>query len=115
MTGASRGIGFALVQQLARRDDAVIFAGARNPSTADQLNSLAKSVPEGKVTVVKLDSESDEDAEAAAKVVQGKVDKVDVLIANAGEFFVFQGQGGSQANTLTRSLSARRRPRGRTG
>lgn len=85
MTGASRGIGFALVQQLAKRDNVLIFAGARNPATSDQLNALVKSLPEGKVHVVKLDSVSDEDAEAAAKFVQEKTDKVDVLIANAGE------------------------------
>lgn len=35
--------------------------------------------------MVKLDSVSDEDAEATAKFVQEKTDKVDVLIANAGE------------------------------
>jgi hypothetical protein len=34
-----------------------------------------------RVHVVKLDSVSDEDAEAAAKFVQEKTDKVDVLIA----------------------------------
>lgn len=84
VTGASRGIGFALVEQLAKRENVLIFAGARNPATSDQLNALAKSLPEGKVYVVKLDSVSDEDAEAAAKFVQEKTDKVDVLIANAG-------------------------------
>ncbi|GAA5882762.1 hypothetical protein JCM3774_003259 [Rhodotorula dairenensis] len=84
VTGASRGIGFALVQQLSKRDNVLVFAGARDPSTSNQLNALAQSLPEGKVVVVKLDSVSDEDAEAAAKLVQQKADKVDVLIANAG-------------------------------
>lgn len=85
VTGASRGIGFALVEQLAKRDNVLIFAGARNPATSDQLNALVKSLPEGKLYVVKLDSVSDEDAEAAARFVREKTDKVDVLIANAGE------------------------------
>ncbi|GAA5982939.1 hypothetical protein JCM10908_006839 [Rhodotorula pacifica] len=89
VTGASRGIGFALVEQLSERDNVLIFAGARIPSTADKLNALVKSAGEGKIVVVKLDSTSDEDAKEAAKVVQAKTDKVDVLIANAGDAFGF--------------------------
>ena len=85
VTGANRGIGFALVEQLASRDNILIFAGARDPSKADRLNQLAQE-KQGKIVVVKLDVTSEEDAKKAAEMVKEKVSKVDVLIANAGEF-----------------------------
>ncbi|KWU45291.1 NAD(P)-binding protein [Rhodotorula sp. JG-1b] len=83
VTGANRGIGFALVEQLATRDNVLIFAGARDPSKADRLNQLAQE-QQGKIVVVKLDATSEEDAKKAAETVKEKVSKVDVLIANAG-------------------------------
>ncbi|GAA6021589.1 hypothetical protein JCM10207_005076 [Rhodosporidiobolus poonsookiae] len=82
ISGANRGIGFGLVKSLASRPNVLIFATARNPSKADALNSLAKET--GNIEVVKLESVSEEDAHAAAKLVEEKVGRVDVLIANAG-------------------------------
>lgn len=61
----------------------MIFAGARNPSTASQLQSLAKEYP-SKVHVVKLTSCDKADNEAAVAEVKRVAGKLDVVIANAG-------------------------------
>ncbi|GAA6048660.1 hypothetical protein JCM3770_002006 [Rhodotorula araucariae] len=82
VSGANRGIGLGLVSALARRDNVLVFAGARDPSKADALNVLAKET--GRVVVVKLESTSEEDAKAAAEIVKAKVGKLDYLVANAG-------------------------------
>lgn len=84
VTGANRGIGFGLVEALANRSGVLVFATARDPARADRLNKLAEE-NKGKVVVVKLEVTSDEDAKKAAEEVKKYTDKVDVLIANAGE------------------------------
>lgn len=83
MSGATRGLGLGLVKNLSSRPNTIVFAGARDPSIADELNALVAKSKE-KLHVVKLVSGSEEDAKAAAKIVQEKTGKLDVLIANAG-------------------------------
>ncbi|BGO98452.1 putative oxidoreductase [Rhodotorula toruloides] len=63
ISGASRGVGFAITSLLAQRKDVLIFAGTRDTAKSVQLNELAQ----------KND-----------KVIQVKLEKVDFLIANAG-------------------------------
>jgi len=82
VSGANRGIGLGLVQQLVKRDNVLLFAGARDPTKATALNSLAEET--GRIVIVKLESTSEEDAKAAAQLVKDKVGKLDYLIANAG-------------------------------
>ncbi|GAA5903384.1 hypothetical protein JCM8208_001905 [Rhodotorula glutinis] len=82
VSGANRGIGSGLVEQLVKRDNVLVFAGARDPTKATALNSLADET--GRVVVVKLESTSEADAKAAAQLVKDKVGKLDYLIANAG-------------------------------
>ncbi|GAA6033987.1 hypothetical protein JCM8097_000635 [Rhodosporidiobolus ruineniae] len=82
VSGATRRIGFEVVKQLSSRPDTLVFAGARDPSKAEALNTLAKE--RGNVEVVKLSSTSEEEAGAAAKVIEEKAGKVDVVFANAG-------------------------------
>ncbi|BGP07067.1 hypothetical protein JCM10049v2_002897 [Rhodotorula toruloides] len=82
ISGATRGIGFALTSLLAQRDDVLIFAGARDPANALPLQELAKKT--GKVVPVKLEAANEQDAAALAELVQEKAGKVDVLINNAG-------------------------------
>jgi NAD(P)-dependent dehydrogenase (short-subunit alcohol dehydrogenase family) len=72
-----------LVRQLAERKDApVVFATARKPKEAHELNALAAKLPNVHVVeadlVKKLDS--------AAAEVKKHVDGVDVLIVNGAEF-----------------------------
>jgi hypothetical protein len=74
--------GFGLVQHLAVRDDVIVFAGARNPSSATALNELATK-HQGKVHVVKLTSADEADNRAAVDEIKKTVGRLDVVIANA--------------------------------
>ena len=77
------GIGFGIITALVKRPNVYIYAGARSPSTATQLNELASAHP-GVLEVVQLASASVPDAEAIAKLIEAKFGKLDVIIANAG-------------------------------
>ncbi|KAJ3024327.1 hypothetical protein HKX48_000002 [Thoreauomyces humboldtii] len=93
ITGASRGLGFALTERLAStRPDVLIFATARNPSTATALQTLSSKHPN--VHVLKLEGTSSDDARSVAS----EVDRItsgsdglgggglDVVVANAGVY-----------------------------
>ncbi|BGP31086.1 hypothetical protein JCM10296v2_002850 [Rhodotorula toruloides] len=80
ISGASRGIGFAITSVLAQCGNVLIFAGARDLRSA-QLNELAQK-SSGKVIPVKLESTSVEDAAALAKTVEEKAGKVDYVLAS---------------------------------
>ncbi|KAJ3039986.1 hypothetical protein HDV00_011541 [Rhizophlyctis rosea] len=84
ITGANRGIGFALVSALAKRENTTIFATARDPTKATDLQTLAKSNPN--LHIVKLESGSIADAQAAAEYVSKTTEDggLDIVIANAG-------------------------------
>lgn len=86
-----------MVQQLSARPDTIVFAGVRNlPLAADsQLQALSDKLP-GNVIPVKINSADEADNFAAAEFVKSKVGKVDVLIANAGEFLLDQTPPTSQ-------------------
>ncbi|PBK79956.1 NAD(P)-binding protein [Armillaria gallica] len=84
ITGANRGIGLALVNELAANNsDISIFAGVRNPSTATNLQELSKKYP-GKITIVKYISADEEGNKALAKEIETKHGHLDVVIACAG-------------------------------
>lgn len=79
VTGANRGIGFALAGQYAARGWTVI-ATARDPGGADELRALARA--SDNVRVEKLDVTSDGSVRRLAKKYAGQ--PIDVLINNAG-------------------------------
>ncbi|KAL1691080.1 hypothetical protein GGG16DRAFT_54311 [Schizophyllum commune] len=83
VTGANRGIGLAIVTALSARPDAVVFAGARDPSRADDLNALARAHTD-RVHVVKVVSADKETNEASIEEVKRVIGRLDVVIANAG-------------------------------
>ncbi|KZT54355.1 NAD(P)-binding protein [Calocera cornea HHB12733] len=83
VSGANRGIGLGLVTSLAARDNVVVFAGARNPSSASDLKTLQAKYP-GKVHILKLTSADAADNTAAAEEIKRVTGKLDVVIANAG-------------------------------
>ena len=82
VTGANRGIGYAVVEKIAARPNTLIYATTRDPFKADKLQQLAKH--HSNVRIVKLSVTSDEDHQAAAKQVEAEAGRVDVLLANAG-------------------------------
>jgi NAD(P)-dependent dehydrogenase (short-subunit alcohol dehydrogenase family) len=73
VTGANRGIGAAVVQEMLKADVAKIYAAARDPKT---LPSFA----DARVVPLQLDITSDTSVSAAAAIATD----VDVLINNAG-------------------------------
>ncbi len=81
ITGADRGLGFALCEALLQRGWRV-FAGQYMPNWP-QLSLLSERYPE-KLHVIPLDVSSDESVKSAAMQVSSIADHVDILINNAG-------------------------------
>ncbi|KAJ6495515.1 hypothetical protein DFH09DRAFT_1448649 [Mycena vulgaris] len=81
ISGANRGIGYALAASLAARPNTVVFAGSRDPA-AQSLKDLAAKHPN--VHPVKLTSADQADNEAAIAEIQKIAGQLDVIIANAG-------------------------------
>ena len=77
VTGASSGIGRAIVEYLAARGDRV-FAGARSDRAIGELGRLPNVVP------VRLDVTQAESVDAAVAHVCGLTDTLDALVNNAG-------------------------------
>lgn len=83
ISGANRGIGFAITGIISKRDNHVVYAGVRNPDAADALIKLSKERP-GAIKIVKLTSGSSNDAEAVSEQINQEYGYVNVVIANAG-------------------------------
>ncbi|MDO5744428.1 MAG: SDR family NAD(P)-dependent oxidoreductase, partial [Micrococcaceae bacterium] len=83
VTGANAGIGFWTSLQLAQRGAEIIMA-CRNPSKAEAAAAAIRSrVPQARLRVVAMDV-SDLGSVAAAVEELGTLERLDVLIANAG-------------------------------
>ncbi|MEM7111693.1 MAG: SDR family oxidoreductase [Chloroflexota bacterium] len=81
ITGANRGLGWAMVQQLAQTDG-IVFAGCRSPQSSADLQALAAK--NDNIYMVQLDVADENSVMAAAKVIAAETEKIDVLINNAG-------------------------------
>ena len=81
VTGADRGLGFALSKGLLERGWHV-FAGQYMPEWPE-LAALASQFP-GRLDIVSLDVSSIESVYAAAQAVSQRTDHLDLLISNAG-------------------------------
>lgn len=94
VTGANRGIGFAIVRQLARLGVLAVI-GARDPAdgaaAAEKLKSEGLDCP-----VVALDVTREEDGAAAVAEVQRLYGRLDVLVNNAA--VLIDGPGGFKAS-----------------
>ncbi|KAF8885511.1 hypothetical protein BD779DRAFT_1533544 [Infundibulicybe gibba] len=85
ITGSSRGIGFAIVEELLKDKNNFVIASARSPQTATGLQDLAKKFPKEQLAIVQFDITDYESikrgaAEATALCPNG----LDYLINNAG-------------------------------
>ncbi|KAJ7084512.1 hypothetical protein B0H15DRAFT_989124 [Mycena belliarum] len=81
VTGANRGIGYALVATLAARPNTTVFAGARDPA-AQSLKDLAAKHPN--VHALKVTNGDVADNEAAIAEIKRIAGRLDVVIPNAG-------------------------------
>lgn len=83
VTGSNRGVGYDLVLALLKRySNAVLYAGARDPASAHDLNELARKDP--RVHVIKLVADDEESNKSAVGEVKKVTDRLDIVIANAG-------------------------------
>ncbi|KAF5594978.1 hypothetical protein FPCIR_4602 [Fusarium pseudocircinatum] len=87
VTGANRGIGFAIVQAIATRlPSSTIVLGSRKKGAAQEaIESLIDSGIKTKLGYVDLDIENDASIEAAVATLEQEYGKLDVLINNAGK------------------------------
>jgi short-subunit dehydrogenase len=78
VTGASRGIGRALVEALASKPLEVVLAGVRDPESFEAPVGSAAVVP------VRLDLSSQASIEHCLGELRDRIDSVDLLVNNAG-------------------------------
>ncbi|MGB1285776.1 MAG: SDR family oxidoreductase [Aggregatilineales bacterium] len=84
ITGTNRGIGLELVRQYAQQsDDNVIFATARTPEKATDLNALASEY-DGRIHILQLDINDEASRNTALATISQHTDKLDIMINNAG-------------------------------
>ena len=99
VTGAGRGIGFALTKALLGRGDAVI-ATVRSPAGAEALAPLRG--PDSSLEIIELDVLDEASLARFGAALDGR--PIDVLIANAGAYI---GRGGlDDAETDKRAFEA---------
>ncbi|MYD10922.1 MAG: SDR family oxidoreductase [Chloroflexi bacterium] len=83
ITGANRGIGYALVEEYLSQSDARVYATCRNPDDAAALNALADANPD-RLRILQLDVDDEASIARAVGAVAYDTDSLDVLINNAG-------------------------------
>lgn len=83
VTGGTRGIGRAIVKELASRGSLVAFTYARSKEMADQLVSEIESTG-GKAAGLQSDSTDMKAAEEVVKEVKSRFGSIDYLVNNAG-------------------------------
>ncbi|PRP84523.1 hypothetical protein PROFUN_05858 [Planoprotostelium fungivorum] len=77
VTGANRGIGFNLVKNLISRADTIVYAAARDPQKATELQKLATA--NKNLHIIKITSGSIEDAKNAAAAIEKVIHPFDPL------------------------------------
>lgn len=83
ITGANTGIGFATAKNFIKDGHHVILA-CRNPQKAEKAKIELEHIGKGKVELVSLDLNSLEQINLSANILLEKLDKIDVLVNNAG-------------------------------
>ena len=101
ITGANRGIGFALAQTLARDHHFHVLLGARNQKSGSE--AVSKLQSQGlSVDLVELDVSSDSSIAQAAAFVNEKYGYIDVLVNNAG--FMLESDGTVELDNMRRTF-----------
>ncbi len=95
LTGANRGIGLGLVREFLDAGHKV-FSTYRQEGTQNVLEALSATVG-GRLHLVRMDVTDDDSVAAAAQRVSDEVERVDLLVNNAG---VFPGESGTSLPEL---------------
>lgn len=82
VTGSTRGIGLEIATQLAERGFSVFVSGRHEDTIAKAVNSLKKKY--SNITGVRMDVSDPAGIQKAFTLVSGMVDRLDVLVNNAG-------------------------------
>jgi len=83
VTGASKGIGAAVVRDLASQGATVLLNYRSDDGAANEVkNSVEKAG--GSVTLLKADVTNDSEVQAMFKTIQSDFGRIDVLVGNAG-------------------------------
>ena len=83
ITGASRGIGFGLVEEYLDAGDYYVFATCRTPDTATDLQALVNAHPNN-ASLIQLDISDVASIESSLATVSEITDVLDILINNGG-------------------------------
>ena len=81
ITGASRGIGYALAKEFAKETGTNVFATARN---VERLNNLANEINSDYFHILPFDLQSVNYNKELIPAIKAKLGEVDILINNAG-------------------------------
>ncbi|KAF8877998.1 hypothetical protein BD779DRAFT_1228150 [Infundibulicybe gibba] len=88
ITGANRGIGLAIVEELVKDEKNFVVATVRNPGAAKDLNALSAKVTKKRLAVIQLDVADTKSIEhAVAEATPLLPHGIDYLINNAGVNF----------------------------
>ncbi|NVK57039.1 MAG: SDR family oxidoreductase [Alteromonadaceae bacterium] len=86
VTGANSGMGFEIVNRLAKRKDFSVIAGFRSEERSKSLLDMEKSTDN--LYAIKCDVNDSESLDAVFAHIKAKFNKLDVLINNAGYGYV---------------------------
>ena len=92
VTGANSGLGAQVALALARRG-ARVLVGARNPEKGTRaVQEIGRQAPDGSAELLEVDLASLASVERAAGEVAERVDRLDLLVNNAGIMMVPRGE-----------------------
>ena len=103
ITGANRGIGFALVEAYLTKTDYQIFASYRRADSSGDLLSLAEIQPE-RLFLFQMDVTETRQIHLAVETLEKQSQKIDLLINNAGMLIQENSFVDMSAENLLQSL-----------
>ena len=84
ITGASRGIGYAIAQAYIEEGAKVALCGSRIASAEKAAGALKKVYPEADILPIGVDISNTESVDAMVKATIAHYGKIDILVNNAG-------------------------------
>ena len=92
ITGASDGIGLVTARELARMGMRVLMVGRDQPKTAAAVGLVKEQTGSNEVEYLLADLSSQAEVRRLAGEVRARTDRLDVLVNNAGAFFLYRSR-----------------------